>query len=38
MVFLVSVEGPSGTSGWQVQFTELGRNSENWVISGVKTE
>ncbi|MCH8207238.1 MAG: hypothetical protein IH956_09585 [Chloroflexi bacterium] len=38
MVMFVSVEGPSGTNRWQIQFTELGRNSGNWVISGVKTE
>ena len=34
MVMLLTVEGPSGSESWHIQFTELGRNSGNWVISG----
>ena len=35
MVMFANVEGgASGTERWQIQFTELGRNSGNWVISG----
>ena len=38
MVMFVSVEAPSGTERWQIQFTELGRNTGNWVISGAGPE
>ena len=34
MVMIVTVDGPSGSEPWHIQFTELGRNSGNWVISG----
>ena len=39
MVMFANVEGgASGTERWQIQFTELGRNSGNWVISGAGPE
>ena len=33
MVMILTVEGPSGSETWHIQFSELGRNSGNWVIS-----
>ena len=33
MVMILTVEGPFGSESWHIQFTELGRNSGNWVIS-----